>query len=65
MFAAYVVTEGIARHLTPPLSPVGRGRDRLAPLTDAIAHTPGPKLREAASALWTELYGEPLLTVTP
>jgi len=65
MFAAYVVTEGLARHLTPPLTPVGRGRDRLAPLADAIAHTPGPKLREAASALWTELYGEPQLTVTP
>lgn len=65
MYAAYVVIEGLARHLAPELTPVGRGNDRLAPLARVIAKTPGPKLREAASALWSELYGEPLTTITP
>jgi hypothetical protein len=65
MFAAYVVTEGLARHLPTPLEPKGRGRDRLAPLADAIAKLSGPQLRAAATALWLELYGEPLMTVTP
>jgi hypothetical protein len=65
MYAAYVVIEGLARHLAPELRPVGRGNERLAPLARAIAQAPGPKLREAASALWSELYGEPLTTITP
>jgi hypothetical protein len=65
MYAAYVVIEGLARHLAPDPKPVGRGNERLAPLARVIAQTPGPKLREAASALWTELYGEPLTTITP
>lgn len=64
MFAAYVVTEGLARQLGGP-PPVGRGRERLAPLAQLIAKTPSDKLRAAAKALWTELYGEPALTVTP
>lgn len=65
MYAAYIVIEGLARHLAPDLRPVGRGNERLAPLARVIAQTPGPKLREAATALWTELYGEPLTTITP
>ena len=64
MFAAYVVTEGLARQLGGP-EPHGRGRERLAPLAQLIANTPGDKLRAAAKALWTELYGEPAVTVTP
>ena len=64
MFAAYVVTEGLARQLGGP-APVGRGRQRLAPLAALIAKTPSDKLRAAAKALWTELYGEPAVTVTP
>jgi hypothetical protein len=65
MYAAYVVIEGLARHLAPGLDPVGRGNARLAPLARVIATTPGPKLREAATQLWSELYGEPLTTITP
>jgi hypothetical protein len=65
MYAGYVVIEGLARHLAPDLTPVGRGNDRLAPLARRIAQVPGPKLREAAQQLWTELYGEPYTTITP
>jgi hypothetical protein len=65
MYAGYVVIEGLARHLAPDLAPVGRGNERLAPLARRIAQTPGPKLREAAQQLWSELYGEPYTTITP
>jgi hypothetical protein len=65
MYAGYVVIEGLARHLAPDLTPVGRGNERLAPLARRIAQVPGPKLREAAQQLWSELYGEPYTTITP
>jgi hypothetical protein len=65
MYAGYVVIEGLARHLAPDLTPVGLGNERLAPLARRIAQTPGPKLREAAQQLWSELYGEPYTTITP
>ncbi|HUJ61138.1 MAG TPA: hypothetical protein VLX92_21690 [Kofleriaceae bacterium] len=63
MFAAYVVIEGLARHLAPQLQPAGRGRDRLVPLAAALAAVPGPALRAAAAELWRELYGEPVTTI--
>jgi hypothetical protein len=65
MYAAYVVIEGLSRHLAPDLTPVGRGNERLAPLARRIARTPGPQLRLAAQQLWSELYGEPYTTITP
>ena len=49
----------------PGPEPRGRGRERLAPLAALIAKTPSDKLRAAAKALWTELYGQPPLAVTP
>lgn len=62
-YAGIVIFEGLARHL-------GAGveasryvtRERLANAARAVVDAPADKLRAAASALWTELYGEP---VTP
>ena len=65
MYAGYVVIEGLARHLAPDLTPIGRGNERLAPLAMRIAQVPGPELRKAAQQLWAELYGEPYTTITP
>jgi hypothetical protein len=63
-YAAIVLFEGLARHLgiaTEPSRYVTR--EQLAKSALAIADAPGDKLRAAASALWTELYGEPLTTI--
>ncbi len=62
-YAGIVVIEGLARQLGAPAD-AGRRvtRERLANAALVIAGASGAKLRAAASALWSELYGEP---VTP
>ncbi len=62
-YAGIVILEGLARHLgTPSESNRRVTREALATSATAIADAADDKLRAAAGALWTELYGEP---VTP
>ncbi len=62
-YAGIVLFEGLARHLGAAAEPTRYvTRERLAKAAHVIADAPADKLRAAASALWTELYGEP---VTP
>jgi hypothetical protein len=64
---AVVVLEGLARHLNVASRPVvvnkRLDRDALARLARPIALQSDETLRAAARALWTELYGEPLLPI--
>lgn len=63
-YAGIVLIEGLARHLGAPSEPSRYAtRERLATAATAIANTPADKLRAAAAALWTELYGEPLTPI--
>lgn len=66
-YAGLVVIEGIARRLgadtSTPRYKKGLDRDRVSAFAKLIAKTPGDKLRAAAQALWTELYGEPPTTI--
>jgi hypothetical protein len=67
-YDAVVVIEGLARQLgsypSRPLVVGGRlDRDALATLARPIAAQSSEKLRAAARALWTELYGEPLVPI--
>jgi hypothetical protein len=63
-YAGIVLLEGIARQLGAALPPARVvTRERLAKAAHAIADAPADKLRAAAAALWTELYGEPLTTI--
>lgn len=68
-YVAVVVLEGLARHLgggdhAPVIHDGAIDRDRLAAVTTPIARASNTALRAAASALWTELYGEPLTVIT-
>lgn len=66
-YAGVVVLEGLARRLGAAAegeSPRRRGdRERLAVFAKAIAGAPAAALRDAAVALWSELYGEPLTAI--
>jgi hypothetical protein len=67
-YAALVIVEGLARHVGVAVAQpvVARGavdRERLAVAARALARAPGDRLREAARALWLELYGEPLVPI--
>ncbi len=68
-YVAVVVLSGLAKQLgaTLPGPMIHDGeidRDRLAVASMVIAKTSDADLRRAATALWTELYGEPLVVVT-
>ena len=41
----------------------GVNRERFAAIAKLLAAQTDDKLRAAATALWTELYGEPLTTI--
>jgi len=63
-YAGIVIIEGLARHLGVPPEPSRYvSRESLAKSALVIADAPGDKLRAAAKALWTELYGEPITTI--
>ena len=69
-YAGVVVLEGLAAQLgldttllSAPTFHRGLDRERMATLALAIAKLPDDKLRDAASALWRELYGEAATTV--
>ncbi|HEX2685291.1 MAG TPA: hypothetical protein VHN14_01670 [Kofleriaceae bacterium] len=68
-YVAIVVLEGLARHLggndhAPVIHDGAIDRDRLAAVATPIARASDADLRVAASALWTELYSEPLTAIT-
>ncbi len=62
-YAGLVVLQGLAKQLGADVSGRtfhrGLDRERLAKLELVVANASDAKLREAAKALWTELYGEP------
>ncbi len=67
-YVAVVTLEGLARQLgaypSRPLVVGGRlDRDALASLARPLTGQSSEKLRAAARALWTELYGEPLMPI--
>ena len=66
-YAAIVVLEGLARDLGAtadgPRFRRGVERERLAKLALTIANASPDKLRAAAAALWSDLYGEPLTAI--
>ncbi len=66
-YAAMVIVEGLARQLGVTLDgrryDRGVNRDRLVPAVTAIAAASNEALRAAATALWSELYGEPLVPI--
>ncbi len=66
-YAGLVVIEGIAKQLgadtSTPRYTKGLDRDRLSTFAKLIAAQSDDKLRAAAKALWTELYGEPATTI--
>lgn len=66
-YAGIVVLEGLAKQLgvdtSGPTFHRGLDRERLAKLALAIAQLPDAKLRDTASALWRELYGEAATTI--
>jgi hypothetical protein len=62
------VLDGLGRHLgggehEPVIHDGEIDRDRLAAIATRIAKASDADLRAAAAALWTELYGEPLLVI--
>jgi hypothetical protein len=66
-YAGVVVLEGLARHLgadtTTPRYKKGFDRDRMSAFAKLIASQPADKLRDAAKALWNDLYGETATTI--
>jgi hypothetical protein len=66
-YAGIVVLEGLAKQLgvdtSGPTFRRGLDRERLARLALAIAQVPDGKLRDTATALWRELYGEAATTI--
>jgi hypothetical protein len=63
-YAGIVIFEGLARHLGATLEPRRYvSRESLARHALVIADVSADKLRAAAKALWTELYGEPLTEI--
>jgi len=66
-YAGLVVLEGLAKQLgadtSTPRYARGLDRDRLGAFATLIAKQPADKLRAAAAALWTDLYGEPPTTI--
>jgi hypothetical protein len=68
-YVAIVILEGLARHLgaTPSGSVIRDNgevdRDRLAALAEPLAEVGTLELRSAAAALWTDLFGEPLVRI--
>ncbi len=68
-YVAVVILEGLARHFgVTPRGAVIRDngeidRDRLAALVEPLAEVGTLELRSAAAALWTELFGEPLVRI--
>jgi hypothetical protein len=63
-YAAVVVFDGLARHLKGPPAPRRLAREALVPLALFLAEQPGPALRATATALWLDLFGEPLTEIT-
>jgi hypothetical protein len=67
-YVAVVVLDGLARHLgggdhAPVIHDGEIDRDRLAALATRVAKASDAELRAAASALWMDLYGEPLIVI--
>ncbi len=68
-YVALVLLEGLARRFGDvPAGPILRengeiDRDRLAALVAPLAQIGTLELRSAAAALWTELFGEPLVRI--
>jgi len=63
-YAGIVVIEGLARHLGATVEPSRYvTREALAQQALVIAAAPPDKLRTAAKALWTELFGETPTTI--
>lgn len=66
-YAGVVVIEGLAKLLGADTSTrrykKGLDRDRLSAFAKTLSSTQGDKLRAAAKALWTELYGEPATAI--
>jgi hypothetical protein len=66
-YAGVVVLEGLAKQLgldvSGPTFHHGLDRERLGKLALAIANLPDAKLRDTASALWRDLYGEAATTI--
>jgi hypothetical protein len=66
-YAGIVVLEGLARQLGGDVSgrryTKGLDRERMSRIARVVAAAPTDKLRAAASALWSELYGEPLTEI--
>ncbi|MEO8554437.1 MAG: hypothetical protein ABI678_30890 [Kofleriaceae bacterium] len=66
-YAGIVVLEELAQQLgvdvSGPTFHRGLDRERLARLALAIARVPDGKLRDTATALWRELYGEAATTI--
>jgi len=68
-YVAIVILEGLARQTgAAPAGPAIRDsgeidRDRLAALVEPLAAVGTLELRSAAAALWTELFGEPLVRI--
>ncbi|NVB80769.1 MAG: hypothetical protein HOV81_20400 [Kofleriaceae bacterium] len=67
-YAGVVVLEGLAKKLgmttfQEPRFQRGVNRERFMEIAKLLAAQPDAKLREAATALWTELFGEPLTTI--
>ncbi len=68
-YAAVIVIDGLARHLgIAPHDPIihdgAIDRIRLSAIAALLPTRPPTELRRAASALWQELYGEPLAPIT-
>ncbi len=66
-YAGVVVLEGLAKQLgadtSTPRYKKGLDRERMSAFAKLLASQTDDKLREAAKALWTELYGEPPTTI--
>jgi hypothetical protein len=65
-YSAIVIIDGLARHLGLASRPGIDGevdRDQLAVRAEALALVDNGRLREAARALWRELYGKPIVPI--
>lgn len=67
-YAGVVVLEGLAKQLgmtafAEPRFSRGVNRERFMAIAKLLVAQPDDKLREAATALWAELFGEPLTTI--
>jgi len=67
-YSAIVIVDGLARHLgiagRPGIDEDGEvDRDQLSIRAEALALVDNNRLREAARALWLELYGKPIVPI--